>query len=304
MHINIVTVSSGWILQKISERTASNCKVNGVRMTVSHEADPNADANYYADLQNCYFGQKTKFDVAYFTHADMNSKVWLENLLLQRNGFKLDGIVSMNKRYTDMLEEVGYPKDKLATITPGQTYDTFKLRKIVIGIVSRGGYPGYGQQFMERLLLEKDLSNFKFRFLGNGWENIKPIANAKRIEVEFINDADYSVYPKFYHEIDYLLIPSQYTAGPISFQEALACGTPVISADVGFANYEFKADYLYRTGDIEDLYNTIHGIEKKLLSRRAQVEGMSWEKYAEDVTNFIIKMMELKKVKQYDNTIK
>ena len=75
MNINIVTVRSGWILQKIAERTAQVCnnKIPGHSMTVSHSPDINADANYYADLQNCYHGEKTNCDVAYFTHADLNS---------------------------------------------------------------------------------------------------------------------------------------------------------------------------------------------------------------------------------------
>ena len=80
MHIHVVTVSSGWILQKIAERLRDNNTDPNVKITVGHSVDQNADVNYYCDLQNCYHGQKTKFDVAYFTHADMNSEEWLKNL--------------------------------------------------------------------------------------------------------------------------------------------------------------------------------------------------------------------------------
>src|SRR5207237_327875 len=124
-------------------------------------------------------------------------------------------------------------------------YDTFPLRKITIGIVSRGGYPGYGQEFMEELFTNYDLSGFTFRFLGNGWDDLLPIVKKKNIEVALLSDKDYSIYPKFYHEIDYLLIPGLWTAGPMSFQESLASGTPVITADVGFAGYEFQPDYMF-----------------------------------------------------------
>ena len=292
MKIEVVIPKSGWILSKIGERTAANCKVEGVEMKTSFEPNSDVDANYYCDIQNTYFGQKTKLDIGFFTHADLNSEAWLTNLMYERNGFKnLDGIISMNSRYTEMMEKIGYPKERLITITPGQVYDTFKLKKTVIGIVSRGGYPGYGQFFMEELFLKYDLGNdFKFRFLGNGWDNILPIAKAKGIEVELIGDADYSVYPKFYHEIDYLLIPSLYTAGPISFQEALASGVSIISSDTGFANYEFKPDYIFPPGNCNWLYNILKEIRLPIINRRKQVEHMSWEKYASDVVDFIKKI--------------
>ena len=291
MRINIVTVSSGWILQKIAERTAKNCTVPDVHMTVSHSPDPNADANYYADLQNCYFGgYKTKCDVAYFTHADKNSVQWMKSLFASRNVNNLDGIVSMNKRYTDMIESIGYPKHKLATITPGQTYDTFPLKPIKIGIVSRGGYAGYGQQFMERLLREFDFENIELKFLGNGWDALVPIANERNIKIELLPDADYSIYPEFYQSIDYLLIAGLWTAGPMSMQEALSTGIPIIASDVGFVGYEFQADYVFEPNNTGQLINILKEIRQPILDRRKQVEDMTWEKYANDVANFIIKV--------------
>lgn len=286
MHINIVTVTSGWILQKISERMAANAPED-VTMTVSAGPDINADANYYADLQNCYHGSKTKCDVAYFTHADENSEEWLTRLLAGRRAFTLDGIVSMNKRYTNMLEEVGFPAIKLTTITPGQTYDTFPLKPVTIGIVSRGGYPGYGQGFMERMLETYPFENFKLRILGNGWDALGPIASKRNIELELYPDSDYSMYPAFYHSLDYLLIPGLWTAGPISMQEALSCGIPIIASDVGFVGYEFRADHVFQPNDVNGLCTILNEIINPIINRRSQVENMTWKKYSQDVTNFI-----------------
>src|SRR5258706_3804519 len=186
--VNIVIPKSGWILSKIGERTAQNCKIRGAKMKTSYKSDHNADVNYYCDVQNTYFGEKTNLDIGLMTHADLNSKKWLSQLIHKKNILKnLDGIVLMNDRYTKMFEELGFPKEKLATITPGQTYDTFPLRKITIGIVSRGGYPGYGQGFMEELFKNYDLSGFRFKFLGRGWDNISSIAKAKDIEIELLS---------------------------------------------------------------------------------------------------------------------
>jgi glycosyltransferase involved in cell wall biosynthesis len=289
MHINIVTVTSGWILQKIAERVASNNTVEGVKFVVSHVADSSA-INYYVDLQNCYRGQKTKLDIAYFTHADLNSKKWLVNLMNTFSGWGLDGIMSMNRRYTDMLTEVGYPKEKLITLTPGQTYDTFPLRKTKIGVVSRGNFEGYGQFFMQRFFSTYDCSNFEFKFLGDGWDHLLPITEPRNIKVELVSDIDYSIYPIFYNSIDYLLIPGLWTAGPMSMQEALSTGTPVIGADVGFVNYEFQADYVFQPDDVEGLCNILDVIQAPLLKRRAQVENMTWKNFTTDLVDFIKKM--------------
>jgi glycosyltransferase involved in cell wall biosynthesis len=297
MNINISTVSSGWILQKIAERTANagnklnrNCSIS-----VSHSANFSSDVNIYMDIQNCYFGQKTKLDIGFFTHADMNSENWLFNLLLEKNVYQnMDGIISMNERYTEMLRKIGIPNEKLITLTPGQTFDIFPLKKIKIGIVSRGGYEGYGHYFIENLFKSKNLENFEFHFLGNGWESLLPLCNEKNITIKIQSDSDYSIYPNFYKNIDYLLIPGLWTAGPISFQEALSTGTPVISSNVGFANYEFKPDYIFEPNNVEELYSILNVIKEPIINRRKQVEKMTWEGFASDVIDFIYKIKKTK----------
>ena len=156
-----------------------------------------------------------------------------------------------------------------------------------MGIVSRGGYEGYGQFFMENFLKEYELSNYKFYFLGNGWEEgIRPIAEAKNISCCFMPDDDYGIYPQFYSGIDFLLIPGLWTAGPMSMQEALSTGIPVIASDVGFVNYEFKADYVYPPNDIGALHKIFRDIESPMLQRRTQVEHMSWKNYTNQLITF------------------
>ena len=290
MKVNIATVDSGWILQKIANRIKENNTDPDVEFNVTHAPDFTVDINFYVDLQNCYYSYKTKTDIAYLTHADRNDPVWLGELMSSRNGYMLDGIVSMNKRYTDMVGSLGYNSEKLTTIVPGQTYDQFPLKKIVVGIVSRGGYPGYGHNFMELLFTTQNLENFYFRFLGRGWDSLIPIAQTKKISLELIDDIDYSVYPQFYQTIDYLLVPGLWTAGPMSMQEALSCGVPVIASDVGFVNYEFFADFVYTPGDINGLMTILNGLQEQLLKRRKQVENMSWSKYTTDLIKFFKKI--------------
>ena len=295
MHINIVTLTSEWILPKIAQRTADYYPRSDVNFTVGYVPVPDADVNYYVDLGNCYFAIKTNCDVAYFTHIAQNDIGWLRAAMAWQKFFQLDGIITMNKRYTDILESEGYPSNKLATIVPGETKNTFPLRKIVIGIVSRGGQPDYGPTFVDNFFRSYDCTNFKFRFLGDNWDSVYPIIKEKNIEADFTSDADYSIYPDFYKTIDYLLVQGIATAGPMSMQEALSTGIPVIAANVGFVNYEFTADYVFEPGNVEQLSAILDGIQAPILKRRAQVEHMSWEKYSTDVVDFILKIKGEKK---------
>jgi len=287
MNIHIVKTPGTWILAKLAERMITAGLENKLEMSYGLDVNQNADVNYYVDLQNTYFGQKTKCDIAYFTHSDMNSEDWFKNLLTERKAWDLDGMIFMNYRYEKMAKEIGY-KGKTTTIVPGQVVDMFPLKKIKIGIVSKGAFPGYGQNFLEDLFQTYDLKNFRFYFLGNGWrEGIEPIAKQKEIECKFFPDTDYSIYPNFYNTIDYLLIPSLWTAGPMCFQEALASGVPVISSKVGFCGYELVADYEYEAGNKQQLFNIFNILLDRLLIRRSQVEDLNWNNYMKQLVNFI-----------------
>tara|TARA_R100000501_G_C2566435_1_gene75022 strand:- start:45 stop:665 length:621 start_codon:yes stop_codon:yes gene_type:complete len=199
----------------------------------------------------------------------------------------------MNGRYTKMLRKLGYPSKKLITITPGETSKDFPLKKIIIGIVSRGGWEGYGQGFLDEFFRTYKVDNFHFKFLGSGWEQgLGPVAKAHNISMDFYSDEEEypQFYKSFYHSIDYLLIPGMWTAGPMSMQEALSCGVPVIGADVGFVGYEFIADYIFSKGNKKQLSSILASLEEPMIGRRAQVKDMSWEKYCNDVVAFCKKI--------------
>ena len=130
MYINIVTVTSGWILSKIAERTASYYPYDDVEFSVTHAPVAAADVNYYVCIQNCYFGYKSKCDVGYFCHAHQDSMAWLHNIYNAQRFFQLDGIISMNMRQTNKLLQVGYPETKLKSvirIDPNGHYSTEEL---------------------------------------------------------------------------------------------------------------------------------------------------------------------------------
>jgi len=287
MHINIVTVKSGWILQKIGERIATGNTDKDHTFTVKHEPDLSADVNFYVDLDNCYFGNKTKFDIGFLTHSDKDSEDYLKHIFTSKNVYDMDGITGMNQRYIDMAIRIGYPKNKTKLMIPIDAENTFSLKKTTLGIVSRGGYVGYGDLFLVELFSSYDLSGFKIKILGSGWQNVVDIGLELGIDIEYFPSEDYTFYEGFYHSLDYLLIPTLCTAGPMSFPEALSCGLPIISSEVGYVNYEFQADYVYPPGNTQKLFKILQKIRLPIEERRNQIKGFNWENYREELVEFI-----------------
>jgi glycosyltransferase involved in cell wall biosynthesis len=303
--INLVTVSSGWILQKIAERMAANAP-NGVEYHISNQPRSGYQYYYYCDIQNCYHGYKQYMPgavhVGYITHAHENDPEWLKKMFAQQGAWTLDGIKSMNLRYTEMCKDIGWTKP-IVTYTPPAAQEHFKLRKTRIVIANRGGYPGYGHDFMLNLpkgsTKEQEeegyvdiLKDFHFTFLGNGWDPVVDKYIKLGIDTVHVSD-DGLNYPQdyelFYHQADYLLVPILWTAGPYCAMEAHLCGLPIIASDVGLINYEIVPEHSYAAGDTEALRDILSSIHLDKLSRRINIiEGIGgWKKYTKNVTDFI-----------------
>lgn len=289
LNIHVVSVNSGWILQHIA-RKISEAQLSDAQFTMSTEPSDKADVNYYVDLQNCYFGQRTKCNVALFTHADCDSALWTQALLLDRGIDRLNGIVAMSKRYEKMLVQIGYPESRVTTIVPGDPCLHFRLKPIKIGIAARGGYPGKGQQFMEQFLESCDLSCVQLRIMGKGWDNLLPIAARRQIDMVIDDSEDYTKYQEFYDSIDYLLVPSLWEGGPMGMQEAMACGIPVITSNVGFVGSEINPERVFEAGDVSHLCDIIDCLSGERIKRRAQVDHLNYVAYARQLVEFVKKV--------------
>jgi len=65
--INIVTVQSGWILQKIAQRIVDANKSECL-FSLGTKSSNLVDANFYIDITNCYQRKSQVLDIGYFTH--------------------------------------------------------------------------------------------------------------------------------------------------------------------------------------------------------------------------------------------
>ena len=282
MRVNVVTVKSGWILQKIAERIVSSAPDN-VEFLLSHAPRDDVDVNFYVDIQNCYRGKSKVKDVGFFTHLDHDST---DHLIKNKHWLTCDHIIHMNKRYFDKFTDF-YPKEKMSVLKSIEIFPEFTLKKLKLGIVQRGGFEGKGHNFMLQMANHDYMKNFEFLFCGNGWDEVISIYSSKGIKCHVI-DENYKNYPQVYDSIDYLLIPSLWEGGPMSVPEALAKGVPIISSDVGWVP-EFDVEYLFQPNDEQGLLDILKKIREPLVQRRRRIEKYSMEKYTKELVEIITK---------------
>lgn len=282
MRVNVVTVSSGWILQKIAERIVSSAPDNE-EFFLSHSPRKDVDINFYVDIQNCYRGKSKVKDVGFFTHLDRDS---VDHLLKNKRWLTCDHIIHMNKRYFDVFANY-YPEEKMSILRPIEIFPEFTLKKLKLGIIQRGRYEGKGYDFMLRMGEHDYLKNFEFVFCGKDWEEVISLYSSKGIKC-YTEDEKYENYPKVYDFIDYLLIPSLWEGGPMAVPEALAKGVPIISSEVGWVP-EFNVEYMFKPNDEQGLLDILKKIRDPLLERRKKVENYSMQKYTKDLVEILEK---------------
>jgi len=105
-------------------------------------------------------------------------------------------------------------------------------------------------------------------------------------------------YQAFYEQIDYLLIPSLWEGGPMALQEALACGVPVIAADVGFVP-DFLREWdsgapvvapgcvIFPPGNHAAMAAAVESLVRDRMDLRSRVQHLSWGAYAQKLEAFV-----------------
>lgn len=285
MEVNIVTVRSGWILQKIAERIAkagNSAKLG--KFTVGHNPRIGVDVNFYCDIQNCYSGPTNALDIGLFTHVHADD---ISNVRPETYG--LDYIFHMASRYKDMfVENKLYPHSKMGLMIPWEMPECFNRKKIKLGIFQRGRYQGKGFDRMMRLMDTKIAENFAFIFVGNDWEQVVQKGLSNGISCAQYTDKTVKYpegYERLYEHIDYLLIPSEWEGGPICALEAAAKGLPIISADVGWVSEIVSYAQIFKSD--EGLHKILGEIIGDAIVRRSYVDpslyGPTYEKCAKRI---------------------
>ena len=276
--ISIVTVDSGWILEKTAFRLCSELKKK-VECSVGPPCD---DVNVYVDIQNCYFKKTNGFDIGIFTHLHEDNLNYF-----QTHWLSLDRIVCMGKRYYRDISLV-YPKDKLSYCVLAEP-PPWQTKKTKVGIFQRGEFEGKGFHFMLSLP-DNNLSllkEFHFVFVGKGWGEVVNKYSDLGISCSLYEHEDYNAYNELYDSIDYLLVPSLWEGGPMSIVEATKKGIPVISSNVGFAIEDIPVDHIYAKNDEKQLCKIFDSIRVPVRARINRLAGISMIGFAEHVLGII-----------------
>ena len=136
-----------------------------------------------------------------------------------------------------------------------------------------------------------DLSNFVFHICGDRWDKFVDKYKGD-VDIKHTEYIDYHRMPEIYNSFDYLLVPTDFDKdenGPMVLLEALACGVPVITTNVGYAG-EFNVSVF---NSIDELVCILKKINEQYTS---QVVNYTWD-------NFRSKHIELFKKLYYENTL-
>jgi len=295
----------GWILDALARESAHavNARVNiqyiptsrrEIRTTKTLRAKyfPNARGN------NMFFHHRTFLEIEKrVSLQESQNRIWLTHFEVDDEIQKLlqrDAIISkffvQNMTLRDKMLESGFSEEKLY-VTPGAV-DRSQFFPSLIShydekyfLFSGDCKPRKNPAYVEWII--RSFPEFKFVIHGKNWEPFNQGSLNSLPNLQIIG-FDYSHQGNLLRGASALISVAQNEGGPISILEALACGTPVIATDTGFAKDLIK----FNTGFLisEDL--DLNGWRSRLnesIEIKKRVQGLdllggkfSWEKLGAD----------------------
>ncbi len=215
-----------------------------------------ASIQYYLTYST-YKERVSQIELAYFTHLEEQTEAKHKFFTCAS---KVDHCVSQSEKYANLIS--AQVSGKVTVIAPGIDLALYRP-KLRLGVVGRAYHTGRkGEDLVRQLMHLKDV---EWHFTGSGWPG--PALNLLPNEM-----------PLFYRSMDYIVVPSHYEGGPMCIPEAVACGTPVISSDVGWA--QSFPHIPFKNGDVSDLRRVIQELLKIKRSRAEAALSYSWNSWA------------------------
>lgn len=276
MRVNIISNSSGWILEKFALRLKEELLRIGVSdVIISNVRKEEYDINHHImfDFVNFF---KHPCDTFMIAHVDQNWHIRLLRDRLSKCGMG----ICMSEETMNKLVTYGLPRNKLCYINPAHDH-VIKPRKYVVGIMHRC-HKEIDFRKREEMLIDIvkqiDVSMFKFVIMGDGWEIIINELKAIGLEVDYYSEFIYEKYAEIMPNLDYYFFFGM-DEGSMGFLDALAAGVQTIVTPQGF-HLDAQGGITYAgetVGDFVQIFNEIADKKKKLVSA---VEEWTWENFA------------------------
>jgi glycosyltransferase involved in cell wall biosynthesis len=269
MKVNIICDDEGWIYSKFIAELRTYSK-HRILLNSKEQCDVTYYLPYYMANQNIHHPC-----CAWMSHQEERNKELHDKFISVANN--VDVSISHSKKYADLLISQGIKN--VVQIAPGIDLHKFSLRpqnrqfkdKLVIGYVGRQ----YSSSDRKNPKLLDKISKLPFvEFKATGGR---------------VREAE---LPKFYYSLDIVVSPAVIEGGPMSIQESLAVGVPIVcfagvgTADefgtgvikVPFGNDEVFINFLREFWDKKQ-YLEYRNIEI-MQAMRKQVERLTWEQFA------------------------
>ena len=286
MKVNIVTenLEVGRIKRRISEKII-NYNTSDIEYSMSAPRN-DVDLNFYL----CYnefltYGPSNVKNVCWVTHIhksipDHEKEIGRSFKLFNR----ADAFLHMGWKTIDEFKKYNIASDKYHEVV-WCGIEEFRFKPtITLGIVQNGEVEGKGLFFMNYLLNKFDFKNFKFIIQGVGWELLIKRFKDLGIRYDYRPNLQYDLYPQVYEQIDYLLIPSLWEGGPMAAIEAMYCGVPIISADVGWVK-EISYSHLFEPGNYDGLIQILKHIEDKDIMKYENLDRYTCQAFSDRLAN-------------------
>lgn len=206
-------------------------------------------------------------------------------------------VICMARRWMNTLRGYFIPAERLHLIPHGIDLELFQpaaqspvSKRIRIGFVGRA-YPD-GRKGEDRMLeVSRRISpeRFEFVLVGDRWETAEVELKKRGFETTYHRFLDGAEVPGVMASLDVLLVTSRNEGGPQPVMEALACGVPVISTEVGFvpelrASLPQFVDIFEHVDEVPGLLNEARrkreNAQANAGSIRAALSPYSWQTWA------------------------
>jgi len=273
VHIVCYEDTRAWILGKIALRLCEHLRQMDVRVDISRKPNQRADINHHI----CYWdydGQKSSVDTLMVTHIDTESEL----CKLKHQLVAAEMGICMSFTEVNRLAALGLPREKLCYVNPGHDCK-IQPRKIVVGITTRLYSDGRKREYMLLELANRmSLKNFKFKIMGDGWNDIVAELQQRGIEVDHFNRFKPRVYADLIQSLDYYLYTGQ-DEGSMGFIDALAAGIPTIVTPQGY-HLDAPSGITYAFNRIDELEKIFNDIAEQRDKRVQAVAGWTFTENA------------------------